>query len=687
MVGLVVMPTELIQTASGVLLVLSAVEDAALRIERYLRNQGHPMRTAWICDLEDLEDALRGSLPDILLCERGLKAAPLEKVAGLCRDLLPGLPILLIDPERTSDALSEAFAAGAQDVVSIKDPPHLRHLEGVVLREVVTYNHLRDLQRTRARLEEFESRDRRLTQSATVPIVRIQEGIVTEANPPFAALLAQEDTTSLLGMPFVDLVASEQRSRIKDRLRQIINGKHSGETLSLALQASGHTAKVTARLTLDSADGEPGIEFVVPHQEPTTEAAGSARNGRAVLVAAMGAAAADKHLRAIILVKLDCYGELERRIGFVDAEEVRNLVAADIREHLAETDTLAIFADDELGLVIERPDISGIEEFANTMRAGIGRKIFATPRHEAQVTASAAIYPLSNGENPDTVLQELAQRVRTLPPGSSDPVAILGATAKEKIAERDTRRIVTNVRKALEDGRLKLAYQVISNLEGTTNDRFDILLRMLDEAGHETHAAEFLPQARQAGMMRTIDRWVVARVVKLLAKRKGGEILFTKLSEDSIADVEPFIQWLGSQLEAAAFKPHSLVLEAQEATVLMHLRKARNLCEALHNAGVDFAIEQFGIDPGAAKLLDYLPVQYVKFHPDYTREFANTARQRRLKELLSAARTRNARTIISYVEDPSVMAGMWQLGANFVQGFGVRTPESMIVRDTLEKAR
>lgn len=688
MVGLVVMPTELIQNASGILLVLSVAEDTALRIERYLRNQGHPMRTAWICDLEDLEDALRGNSPDILLCERGLAKAPLDEVTALRQTLLPELPILLIDPEPTAAATAQALAAGVQDVVCTKDASHLRHLEGVVLREVVTYNHLRDLKRMRVRLEEFESRDRRLTELATGPIARIQEGIVTEANVPFAQLLGQDSAAGLLGTPFIDLVAPEQRSRIKDRLRQIIGGKHNGEKLPLTLQATGHTTHITARFTLGSADGEPIVEIVVPAQDAVAlDASGAAHGGRSMLAAAMQTAAGSNRLRAVVLVKLDRFAELEQRIGFVDVEEVRNRVAADVQAHLADTDTLTMFADDVLGLVVEREDLSSIEEFAGTMRAGIGRKIFTTARHEAQVTVSVAIYPLGNGENVEAVLKDLAERIRTLSSEDGESLAVLGATAKEKMAERDTRRVATNVRKALEDGRLKLAYQVISNLEGTSNDRFDILLRMRDEAGHETHAAEFLPQAQQVGLMRTIDRWVVARVVKLLAKRQGKEILFTKLSEDSIVDVESFIKWFRALLEQATIKPHALVLEAREATVLMHLRKVRNLCDAIGEIHVDFAIEQFGVDPGSAKLLDYLPARYVKFHPDYTREFPDPSRQRRLKELLEVARKRDIRTIISYVEDPSVMAGMWQLGANFVQGFGVQAPESTLVRDAVKNVR
>lgn len=680
MVGLNIMPTQLTEHARGILLVLSSTEESALRVERQLRNAGYPMRAAWICDLEDLDDALRGNPPDLLLCEAELPAAPFGRVVELCRKLRPELPLLKISATVDASATATALAEGAQDCVSTRDAAHLRHLEHVVLREIINYDHLCDLNRARERLKEFESRHRQLTEGTADAVARTQEGILVEANVAFAALLGQEDFSSLAGTPLIDLVIPEQRNRIKQSLRLVLKGKHGGEPLNMTLDGGKGPVEIKAQIMLNSVAGEPAIEILVPHQVVGANAAPVAE--RAAFLAAMNIPLppGSTQLRAAVFVKLDAYGELEERTGMIDAEAIRGLVGNDIHQHLEDADTLTLFSSDEFALLICRTDLDTIESFIDSLRAGIGRQIFSTTRHEAQVTVSVTVYPLGADERAADVLRQLVEEARQLSAAGGDRTRILGDTAKQKMTERENQRIASQVRAALEGGRMKLAYQVISNLEDPSGGtHFDVLLRMLDEAGNESHAGEFLPQAQKAGMMRAIDRWVLSRVANVLVKRQSHQTLFTKLSEETVAEAESFMTWLPSLLKQYPLNPESLVIEIRESTLQMHVRKAHALCEALHKLGVGVAIEQFGLGSASLKLLEHVPTQYIKFHPDFTRDFEDKNTQRRLKELLEAARRRDIKTIICYIEDAGVMAGMWQMGANFVQGFGVQEPGKFLV--------
>ena len=81
---------------SGVLLVVSDSQNVAKRIESHLRNAGHPIRAAWVTDLEELEDAINRGAPDVLLCEASLDEAPFEAVIKLSHKIAPDLPVLMM---------------------------------------------------------------------------------------------------------------------------------------------------------------------------------------------------------------------------------------------------------------------------------------------------------------------------------------------------------------------------------------------------------------------------------------------------------------------------------------------------------------------------------------------------------------------------------------------------------------
>lgn len=683
MVRLNVMPNYVSEQASGVLLVLAATEDAALRIERHLRNAGHPLRTAWIASVEELNDALRNSAPDVLLCEADLTSAPFAQVVERCRKLQPEIPLLQLNADVSATTIAAAIAAGAQDCVSLADTAHLRHLEHVVLREVISHDHLRALQRARERLAELESRQRYITEGTADAIARIQEGIVVEVNSAFAKLLGKQDASELAGQLLFDLIVPEQRSRIKQCLRTVLKNKHDGKPVAMTLDAGNGPARIHAKLMLGSLDGEASIEMLVSGGGGGGGASGAATSTSAYashndFTTAMRQSTDTDELRAALMAKLDGYAALEDRVGIIDAQAMCQLVGKDIRSHLDTGETLTQISSDELALLTHRADISAVEAFAETLRAGIGRQVFSTAQHEAHLTVSIAVYPLGQSDTADEALHQLATQVRKLSAAGGDRLAVLGTTGRDKMAERDAQRIVASVRSALKDGRMRLAYQAISEFDTTASTRFDVLLRMIDESHATLSAGEFLAQAQQAGLMPVIDRWVVTRVTELLTKHAGRQSLFTKLSEDTIAEPDAFLKWLERLLKQASIKRESLVFQIHQTVVQRHVRTSTQLCKALHNMGFPICVERFGAEATALKLLDYIPATYVKLHPDYMNNFQDRATKTRLQELLTACQGRRVQTIVSYVEDARTVAAVWQMGANFVQGFGVQEPDNLL---------
>src|SRR5580765_7594363 len=135
------------------LLVLSAGEEVAKRIENHLRNAGHPVRAAWVTDLEDLEEAIRRSAPDLVLVQEGMPNASAKDVLRLCTKYNPDLPVLRLasKPFTMVDTVA-ALRTGVRGLVIAGDALQLQHLETICLRELGTHQQLRDLRNTRAQL-------------------------------------------------------------------------------------------------------------------------------------------------------------------------------------------------------------------------------------------------------------------------------------------------------------------------------------------------------------------------------------------------------------------------------------------------------------------------------------------------------------------------------------------------------
>jgi len=691
------------------LLVLSPAEEIAKRIESHLRNAGHPVRCIWVTDLEDLEDVVRRSPPDVVLATDSI--AP-GQVLGLMRRLDPDLPVLIIGKARSAlaDALP-VMAAGARDLVVVGDDTQLKHLELVCVRELLSGRRQRELRTTRARLADYETRHKKLVAGTVDAVVHVQEGIVTDANGPFAALLGYESESALDGSPLMDLVAPESQPKVKQFLRQFGQGKPTEPVLELALHGpDGRTVKVEAQVAVGEAGGDRLLELLIhaeakpapppppapappraaPAPAPPAPAAAPAAAGRLELFEAVTRAIKgdDAAHYGLLFVAVDSFAAVEERLGSRDAEQAVAHVADVLRTRSGGKDTVFRFSTSELALVTARPKPTEFVVLAEQLKKEVASQIVKTENAEMQLTVTVVTYPLSAREKPNDAVEATLREARRLSQQGGNRSAVIGATAQAAQAEAAEQKKADQVKKALSENRIKLAYQSIASLEGDSRQHFDVLARMLDESGQEIPAKEFIPAAEKFGLITAIDRWVIGRSLTVLAKRQNAadaSSLFVRLSEHTLKEGDAFVKWLMDQLKARPLRKEELVFSIQEPILEVNLGKARALATALRKAGAELAVDYFGVGNASAKLLEHIPASFVRLHYSFTKNFNDPVLQKKMSELIEVAKERKIRTIVGQVEDANAMARLWQMGVNYIQGFHIQAPEAVLLSTDLPR--
>ena len=668
-----------------VILVVSDAENIAKRIESHLRNAGHPVRAAWVTDLEDIEDVLSRSTPDLLLCADALENAPLKAVVELGNRLCPEMPVLLLTERYNEAATLQALASGARDQVSCEDARHMRHLELICLRELANHQNLRALNAARSRITDFESRHKALLAGSVDAVANLQEGILADVNPAFAQLLGYPDDVELVSQPLMDFIAPESQALVKDLLKQIQKGKIESKSVECSLlRHDGSAVAANADFAQNSINGELFIELTVHAELPQRGDIGDAPSGRLAFLNSLTAALAAprKQLGAAMMLAVDDLAGFEHRLGFHDSEEALIKLIDWTRERLLAQDQLFRISTGEIALLMERDNLDEFEKFGDALRRDCAKHIFATQSHEAQLTISVAAFPFAGSEQPQQLVDELWNGTRKLVATGGRQYALLGATAKSSISDREDAGRAEQVKKALADNRMRLAYQSIASLEGDTRQHYDVLVRMIDEGGHEHHASDFIRHAEKFELMGELDRWVTSRVLKLIDKRKGageGSSVFVKVSEETLKNYEEFMAWLTAAIKNRPLKADELVFEFQELRLQNHIRKAKAMTKALRELGAYVAIEHFGAGSNTQQLLDHIPANYVKFHAEFTQKFNDKDMFKKMSQLLEAAKQRNMKTIVCHVEDANVMARLWQMGVNYIQGFHVQEPEVVML--------
>ena len=702
-----------LQAVTAKLLVLSAGEEIAKRIESHLRNAGRPVRAAWVTDLEDLEDGIRRGTPDLVLCQDGQPRASIKDVLTLCHRLQPDLPVLLLATKAFTMAETvAALRTGARGLVFAGDGLQLQHMEMICMRELGTHQHIRELRSMRVKLADYEARHEKLMAGMGDAVLHVQEGIVTHANAAFATLVGQKSAATLIGNPLLDLIAAENHGQIKQFMKLFAQGKGKPEQkLPLMLaRAAGDPLKVTANVSVGQADGDRLLELLIrseappppPKAEPAVRAphpapvpapapapppapapapSGSDRLELFNILDQAINANVQMH-RALVLVMVDSFGAIEQRLGYHEAELALAQLGDLVRRRLGPREAVFRFSTALMALVISRASTADFETLAEALRADVAAHLFKTENYEAHLAVTVVCYPLSKTDKSTAVVDSAVRETRQLSRDGGNRIAILGAAAEAAQAAAVDQRKAEQIRKALQENRLKLAYQSIASLEGGDREHYDVLARMLDEAGQEVPARDFIPAAEKFGLIVAIDRWVIARALTVLAKRAGAadtSSLFLRLSEQTIREGDALYKWLADLLKLRPLKKGELVFAIQESIMENHVAKGKAFAQALRSLGAEIAMDRFGSTSSSERLLDHLGPGYVRFDYSFTKDFNDQALQKKLGELMEVAKKRSIRTIVGQVEDANAMARLWQLGVNYIQGFHIQQPEAVLL--------
>jgi EAL domain-containing protein (putative c-di-GMP-specific phosphodiesterase class I) len=151
-----------------------------------------------------------------------------------------------------------------------------------------------------------------------------------------------------------------------------------------------------------------------------------------------------------------------------------------------------------------------------------------------------------------------------------------------------------------------------------------------------------------------------------------------KLSSESLID-KTLTDWIAKAVESGKVAPSKVCFQVMEEDATQYLAQTKDLAERLKAKGHRFAIEHFGTGRDSARILQSMPMDYLKIDGSLMQSLATDAGlQERVRGFVHTANNRAVPTIAERVEDANTMAVLFQLGVAYMQGHYVHEPEVVL---------
>jgi diguanylate cyclase (GGDEF)-like protein/PAS domain S-box-containing protein len=673
------------------LIVLSSSREPVETVNGILRRAGQPAHCTWIPALPDLADALTQINPELLVFV-GADPEYTARVALVRDQTAPEVPMIALTETLDEAYVADAMRRGARDVVSLASPSRL---EAVMLRELRSFRLERALNTTLQTARDYRRQLETVLERSNDAIVQVKEGIVVEANESWIEMFGLETRDTVVGQPLMDLFDAESHAGLKGALAACLSGKWNDELLqATALKADSTTMPLDIVLALGESDGEPCVRLIVParrHDEAhmTADLVDAVRRDpatgylhRRALLEAMRERAgttASGGMRHIAQIRLDKFALIEKDVGIDGSEQLLTEFAALLRSHFLPKDIVGRFGGVTFLALLERGNVRDAEAWAEQIVQHVHKHVFHVGTKSLPATCSIGLAVIPHG-NPDVnaAIDDAVDACRRARARHGNQVVLVDRADADTRVQAYDQVWVKHIKNALMENRFRLVQQPIASLHGEDPQMTDLLVRMVDQQGKEVLPSEFMPAAERNDLLKNIDRWVIGASLSLAAQRKPT-CVFVRLSHHSVLDPS-MPHWLDGQLKATKAEPNRICFQVTEEVASNYLAQVQVLGKALKQRGLRFALERFGSGRDPLRLIESIPLDFVKIDGALMQGLGNNVDlQKKVSELVAGAHERHLQTIAERVEEANTMAILWQLGVEFVQGYFVHEPERVVM--------
>jgi len=388
---------------------------------------------------------------------------------------------------------------------------------------------------------------------------------------------------------------------------------------------------------------------------------------------------------AILAVDLSRFSRINECVGALAGDELIITVARRLVSALRQGDMLARMAGDEFG-VLMRGTEGGEDVVAAAARL---QAALSTPIRlsELEIRVDCSI----GGAMWDKRVHTSGDLLRNA------QVALKRAKYSGQIelyrqgeANHARRRfsLETELRRAIDQDQLSLAFQPLIHLQTGTVSGFEALARWDHAEQGQISPTEFISVAEESGLIVPLGRWALDATARTLAewdRQHGGQLplkLCVNVSPVQLAR-DTVVAAVKSTLDHNHIGGQRLTLELTESSIVADPERANHVLNALHDLGCRVAMDDFGTGYSSLAYLQKLPIDILKIDRSFvTNMHENSDSVAIIRAILSLARTLGMSTVAEGIETAEAERTLANLGCDTGQGYHFARP--LLASDALD---
>ncbi len=389
-----------------------------------------------------------------------------------------------------------------------------------------------------------------------------------------------------------------------------------------------------------------------------------------------------QHEHALCFLDLDQFKVVNDTCGHVAGDELLRQLSTVFDSVVRKRDTLARLGGDEFGILMEHCSIDDAHRVATSLQNAINDFHFLWEERIFRVSASIGLVSINEATiNFTELLKDADAACYISKELGRNRIHIFNPDNIEVVQRQGEMQWIEKINYALGEGLFCLYAQIIEPLDNSSNAHYELLIRMMNNAGEIIAPGFFLPAAERYNMISKIDQWVIVNAINILKENhdfvERMNFCSINLSGQSLTD-PAILDLITTKLEETGIAGNKICFEITETAAISNLSIAIRFISTLKAQGCKFALDDFGSGLSSFGYLKKLPVDYLKIDGIFVKDIADDPIDHAMvKSINEIGHVMGMHTIAEFVENDVIKGMLKEIGVDYVQGYGIHKPQPL----------
>jgi diguanylate cyclase (GGDEF)-like protein/PAS domain S-box-containing protein len=381
---------------------------------------------------------------------------------------------------------------------------------------------------------------------------------------------------------------------------------------------------------------------------------------------------------ALIFIDLDNFKAINDLLGHKAGDELLCQVTERVKSRIRSSDLFGRLGGDEFLLFIE--NIESVDSVANLAQTIIN--ILTTPfnlegsEHKIGASLGIAIFP-DDSDDADELLQYADKAMYNAKENGKNGYFFYSRAMEKSVQE--FKRVEKIIEKALKYGGFCLYYQPQFEMKSCEIVGIEALVRLDERLGKGIGPREFIPVAKESGLIVPLSKWILEEACKQISKWQnvyGIKDIYISLNvaDRQIMD-EKWADEVAELIYRYQIDPNLLEFEITEDILMQSRQTNFRTLRKLRAIGCRLALDDFGTGIMSLSTLEPNMIHRIKIDQSFISKLDRDPMAKRIiKASISLAHSMELITVAEGVEKQSQRDELISLKCDQAQGFLLANP-------------